>query len=48
MTPQRINSQYYKQYEFEGSCLQSGGLTLLLISLPARIHDRLAESKDKE
>ena len=26
---------YYKQYEFEGSCLQTGGLTLLLISLPA-------------
>ena len=34
-TTQRINSQYCKQYEFEGSRLQTGGLTLLLISLPA-------------
>ncbi len=28
-------SQDYKHYEFVGSRLQNGGLTILLISLPA-------------
>ena len=29
----------------EGSCLQNGGLTLLLISLPAEFDDRSLEAK---
>ena len=37
-----------KGYDCEGSRLQSGGLTLLLISLPADSDDRLAEGKDRE